>query len=185
MQRFTDNFIQGMAKHALTRYRAYSYTVHNLCKCPRRLFTTTVYSRRCPTRPFRTTLYTATVSVQQTIPYYTVHSHCQCPTNYSLIHCTQSLWESNKTISYYTVHSHCQCPTRPFPTTQYKVTVKIQQDHSLLHCTQSPSVSNKPFPATLYTLTVCVQQENLLLHCTNSLSVSNKPIPNYIIIGSL
>ena len=140
-----------MAKHAHTGSRPYCYTVHNLCICPRRLFTTTVYS------------------------------HCQCPTTCSLLHCTQSLWKSHKTIPYYTVHNHCHCPTRPFPTTDTVSNKKIlyytvhsvsvqqdQQDHSLLH-------------STLYTLTVCVQQENSLLHCTHSLSVSNKKIPYYTV----
>ena len=112
----------------------------------------------------------------KTIPYDTVHSHCFQQEN-SLLHCTQSL--SNKTIPYHTVQNHCQCATRPFPTAQYKVTVRVQQEISLLHCTQSPSVSTKRFLATLYTLTVCVQQEILLLHCTNPLSVANKPIPKY------
>ena len=121
-----NNFILGMAKHAHTGSRAYCYTVHNLCKCPRRLFTTTVYNRRYPTRPFHTTLYTVTVSVPQTIPYHTVHSQCESPASpfpttlytvtvnvqqdHSLLHCTQSM--SNKTIPYHTVQSHCLRPTR-------------------------------------------------------------------------
>ena len=144
--------------NAHTRYRAYRYTVNNLCKCPRRLFTTTAYSRRCLTRPFPATRYKVTVSIQQ---------------NHSLPHSTKSLLESNKAISYYTVHSHCQYPTRPFPTTLYTVTVSVQQDHSLPHSTKSLSVSNKtipyhteqsycqsptrPFPTTQYKITVRVQ----------------------------
>ena len=105
---------------------------------------------------FPTTLYTVTVRVQQvhsllhctqslsmsnnTIPFYTVHSHCQCPTR--PFQATQ-----------YKV-KHCQCPTRPFPTTQYKVTVCVQQDNSPLHCTlcQCPIT---PFPITSYTLSLC------------------------------
>ena len=40
---------------------------------------------------------------------------------------------------------------------QYTV-VDVQQDHSVRHCTQQLSVSNKLFPTTLYTVTVSVQQ---------------------------
>ena len=167
-----------MAKHAHTGSRAYCYTVHNLCKCPRRLFTTTVNSRcRCPTRPFPETLYTVTVNVQQKLTVCVHQDH-------SLLHCTQ-------------------CPTRQFHTTLY--TVSVQQDHSLLHCTQSVSsktipycivhsqcltrpspitqCSTWPFPTTPNTVSnktiTCSavhsdHQELGLLHCT--LSVSNKTI---------
>ena len=166
----TDIFIQVMAKHAHTGSRAYCYTVHNLCKCPRRLFTTTVYSRcRCPTRPFFETLYTVTVNVQQKHPLlYTVCSHCQCPTKpFSTItvcsHCqcptkippaaiyTQSLSMSNKNDSLlYTVHKLCQCQTRSLLITLYTVT----------NCQCPP----RPFPVTLYTFSV--HQDYSLLHCT-------------------
>ena len=128
----TDIFIQVMVKHAHTGSRAYCYTVHNLCKCPRRLFTTIVYSRcRCPTRPFFETLYTVTVNVQQSHSLlYTVCSHCQCPT---------------KHFPTITVCSHCQCPTIPFHT---------------IHSVQSLSMSNKNTPCCdIYTVTINVQQK--------------------------
>ena len=119
------NVIQSMAKQAHTRSRAYSYTVHNLCICPRRLFSiqslsvsnktityNTVKSHcRCLTRKFSTTQYTLSVS-NKTIPCYTLH-------------CTHSLSLSNKTIPHYTLHTHCLCPTRKFPTTPYTLTVCV------------------------------------------------------------
>ena len=111
--------------------------------------------------------YTVTVSVQQPIPYYTVHSHCENPTrpfpttrytitvsvqqDHYLPHSTKLLSVSNKTIPYHTVQSHCLCLTRKFHTILYTL-----------------SVSNKTIPC--YTI-----------HCTHSLSVSNKKIPYYTV----
>ena len=108
----------------------------------------------------------------KTIPWNTVHSHCQRPTKTNCL-CPPRPFPatlytvSNKTIPYHTVHS--QCPTRPFPTTLY--TVSVQQDHSLLYCTQS--VSNKTIPYyTVFNMTIpyntehSVQQDHYLLRCT-------------------
>ena len=97
---------------------------------------------------FPTTLYTVTVRVQQvhsllhctqslsmcnkTIPFYTVHSHCQCATRpfpFTLYTVTASVQQDH---------------SKPHSTKSN--TVNVQQDHSLPHSIKSLSASNKIIP---------------------------------------
>ena len=69
----TDIFIQVMVKHAHTGSRAYCYTVHNLCKCPRRLFTTTVVVDVQQDHSLKHCIQLLSTS-NKNIPYYTQYA---------------------------------------------------------------------------------------------------------------
>ena len=103
---------------------------------------------------------------------------------------------SNRTLPYYTqyavtvnvqqkypllryIHSHYQYSTKMIPCyTLYTISVSVKRDHSLLHCTQSLSVSTKTIPC----ITVHIQCTTRLLLAT-LYTVSNKTIP-YCIVHS-